>query len=114
MRMPMAILPFLIIGLVQAGVSLDRVNKFMNNSELDPKAVEHNPEEVDPVLVEGGTFKWGEEDPEVLKDINIRVKKGSLAAVVGTVGAGKEQSRQFHFGQFRQQAVLWKYSFAKL
>ena len=32
MRMPMAILPFMIIGLVQAGVSLDRVNKFMNNS----------------------------------------------------------------------------------
>ncbi len=91
MRMPMAILPFLIIGLVQAGVSLERVNKFMNNSELDPKAVEHDPEEVDPVLVEGGTFKWGENEPEVLKDINIRVKKGSLTAVVGTVGAGTEQ-----------------------
>ena len=85
----MAILPFLIIGLVQAGVSLDRVNKFINNPELDPKSVTHDPEIQDPILIEDGTFKWGEDEPEILKDINITVKKGSLTAVVGTVGAGQ-------------------------
>ena len=57
---------------------------------MDPKAVDHDPEEVDPIVVEGGTFKWGEDDPEVLKDISFRVKKGSLTAVVGTVGAGNK------------------------
>jgi len=85
----MAIFPFLIVGLVQARVSLDRVNKFINNDELNPNAVEHDPKEVDPITVEKGTFKWGDNDPEVLQDINIGVKKGSLTAVVGTVGAGK-------------------------
>ena len=88
MRMPMAIFPFLIIGLVQAGVSLDRTNKFINNPELDPKSVSHDPEIRDPIVIEDGTFKWGDEEPEILKDINIRVKKGSLTAVVGVVGAG--------------------------
>jgi ABC-type bacteriocin/lantibiotic exporter with double-glycine peptidase domain len=80
---------------LQAGVSLDRVNKFINNPELDPKSVDHDPEVVDPILIEDGTFKWGEEEPEILKDINIRVKKGSLTAVVGTVGAG-ESHRCLH------------------
>ena len=37
--MPTAILPFLLIALVQAKVSLERVNKFMNNEELDADAV---------------------------------------------------------------------------
>ena len=36
--MPTAILPFLLIALVQAKVSLDRVNKYMNNEELDADA----------------------------------------------------------------------------
>jgi ATP-binding cassette subfamily C (CFTR/MRP) protein 1 len=86
----MAILPFLITTLVQASVSLDRVNKFINNSELDPKAVQHDKEKVNSIQVEGGTFKWGKDEPEVLKDINIQIKKGSLTAIVGTVGAGTD------------------------
>lgn len=41
--------------------------------------------------VENGVFAWGieKEDPDILKDINLKVKRGSLVAVVGTVGAGK-------------------------
>lgn len=39
------------------------------------------------MIIEKGTFSWGE-DP-VLKDINIRLKKQTLTAVVGTVGSGK-------------------------
>lgn len=35
MRMPMAVLPFMIVAVVQANVSIKRVNKFMNNDELD-------------------------------------------------------------------------------
>lgn len=38
--------------------------------------------------MENGIFSWGDEET-VLKDINLRVEKGQLAAVVGTVGSGE-------------------------
>lgn len=38
--------------------------------------------------MENGNFTWGDEET-VLKNINFRVDKGKLAAVVGTVGSGK-------------------------
>jgi ATP-binding cassette subfamily C (CFTR/MRP) protein 1 len=79
--MPMAVLPFMIVGLVQAGVSLDRVNKFMNNEELDEEAVEHNASEKEPIVIENGTFRWSSEDPVVLDQINVKIKRGSLTAV---------------------------------
>lgn len=43
------------------------------------------------MVVENGTFSWGGYDEEsiVLRNINMRVKEGSLVAVVGTVGSGK-------------------------
>lgn len=39
------------------------------------------------VKVNDGTFGW--DDDVTLRDINLEVKKGSLIAVVGTVGSGK-------------------------
>lgn len=53
-----------------------------------------------PVTIENGTFSWGDVEkddkgvetktyPPILKNINMRVKKNSLVAIVGTVGAGK-------------------------
>lgn len=43
------------------------------------------------ISVRNGTFAWGHgpEDTDILKDINVTVPKGSLVAVVGSVGAGK-------------------------
>lgn len=41
-----------------------------------------------PLLIENGTFSWGEET-SVLKNINLQVEKGKCVAVVGTVGSGK-------------------------
>lgn len=40
------------------------------------------------MAIENGTFSWGDGEP-ILKNINIEVKKANLAAIVGTVGAGK-------------------------
>ena len=89
LQFQMTILPMLIVFLVQAGVSLQRLNKFMNNDELDEEAVQHDPEVEERVKIENGSFKWGENEPVILEDINFSVKKGSLTAVVGTVGSGK-------------------------
>lgn len=59
----------------------------MNCEELDPTSVSHDPSESAPLIIENGTFSWGE-DP-ILKNINLRLEKSSLSAVVGSVGAGK-------------------------
>jgi len=75
----------------------------MNAEELDPNNVTHDASEgnlncveilvlkrfvlADPLVIEHGTFSWGE-DP-ILRDINVRVPPKSLVAIVGPVGAGK-------------------------
>ncbi|KAI4312831.1 hypothetical protein MLD38_037622 [Melastoma candidum] len=42
------------------------------------------------VHVKDGVFSWDDESEEAtLKDINFEVKKGQLAAIVGTIGSGK-------------------------
>ena len=87
--MPAAMLPFIVVSLVQAKVSLDRVNKYMNNDELDTMAVQHDTSIKEQIKIQDGTFKWGNDDPVTLKDINFSVKPKSLTAIVGTVGAGK-------------------------
>lgn len=57
-----------------------------------PRIIVHNririyvPESA--LLIENGTFSWGD-DEVVLRDINVVIDKGQLAAVVGTVGSGK-------------------------
>ncbi|CAH0555482.1 unnamed protein product [Brassicogethes aeneus] len=87
LRFPLSMLPMMISNWVQTYVSIKRINNFLNAEELDPHNVFHDKDEVDPMVIENGTFSWGE-DP-ILKNINIRLPKGSLTAVVGSVGAGK-------------------------
>lgn len=44
-----------------------------------------------PLVMENGSFSWGGKEP-LLFDINIRVETGELVAVVGSVGAGNNES----------------------
>lgn len=81
----------------------------MNREELDPANVTHDQSERKlflvqlntyymiritvfiveaPLLIENGTFTWGEEEP-VLENINIKIDKNNLVAVVGGVGSGR-------------------------
>ncbi|XP_043211787.1 multidrug resistance-associated protein 1-like isoform X1 [Amphibalanus amphitrite] len=89
LRFPLSMLPMITISAVQANVSLTRMNKYLNSDDLDDQAVSHDTTESDPVVVENGTFTWDPESTPYLQDINMRVKEGSLVAVVGTVGSGK-------------------------
>ena len=44
----------------------------------------------DLLSIENGTFQWSDDDTEpILQDINLTIKKGSLCAIVGSVGSGK-------------------------
>lgn len=77
----------MIAYVVQAWVSVKRINKFMNSPEIDPNNVTHHPSE-NALSIEDGSFTWGGETT-TLKNINLKVKKGNLTAIVGPVGSGK-------------------------
>lgn len=82
----------LISMLVQAAVSVKRMNKFLSSEELDPYVGRSSSVSTRVALaVDNGTFAWskGQRDQPTLKDINLRVKRGKLVAVVGQVGCGK-------------------------
>ncbi|XP_015838719.2 multidrug resistance-associated protein 1 isoform X5 [Tribolium castaneum] len=97
LRFPLSMLPMMISNLVQAMVSIQRINKFMNAEELDPTSVTHDSNESAPLVIENGCFNWDEE--QVLKNINIRIEKKSLCAVVGSVGSGKSSLLSAFLGE---------------
>ena len=95
LRAPLNMLPMLVAFLVQASVSLKRITKFLNNDEIDRFCVSHNRDDEYPIRMSNCDLSWNSDcnihgDPTLtLAGINLKVKTGSLVAVVGTVGAGK-------------------------
>ncbi|KAK5851307.1 hypothetical protein PBY51_002110 [Eleginops maclovinus] len=90
LRFPLNMLPQVISSIVQASVSLKRIQAFLSHDELDPNSVDRKNTAADfAVTVVNGKFSWAKEDPPVLHNINVMVPQGSLLAVVGHVGCGK-------------------------
>lgn len=116
LRFPLNMLPQVISSLVEANVSVKRMQKYLLAEEVDPFAVERKPRSEDaqatreytkkskrksrksarsgdaPVAIEirDGEFQWDQKTAEpTLKDINITIREGELVAVVGAVGSGK-------------------------
>ncbi|CAN9508890.1 unnamed protein product [Ophioblennius macclurei] len=90
LRFPLNMLPQVISSMVQASVSLKRIQSFLSHDELDPDSVDRKNTAADfSVTVVNGKFTWAKEDPPVLHGINVMVPQGSLLAVVGHVGCGK-------------------------
>lgn len=77
--------------LTQAIASIDRVFEFMNEKydikdkkdAIELKHVEGN------IKFENVSFRYNDDEPEVLKNINLDVKKGETIALVGMSGGGK-------------------------
>uniref|UniRef100_UPI00358FC12E ATP-binding cassette sub-family C member 2-like n=1 Tax=Myxine glutinosa TaxID=7769 RepID=UPI00358FC12E len=90
LRFPMGRLPILTSSLIQASISLQRVEEFLANSELDPCGVGSAPSEGLSVEFREASFCWGGDDDQPnLEGLDLKVKTGSLVAVVGKVCAGK-------------------------
>ncbi|XP_028263925.1 canalicular multispecific organic anion transporter 2 isoform X3 [Parambassis ranga] len=90
LRFPLNMLPQVISSIVQASVSLKRIQSFLSHDELDPDSVDRKNTGTEfSVTVVNGKFTWGKDDPAVLHNINVMVPQGSLLAVVGHVGCGK-------------------------
>nr|NP_995697.1 Multidrug-Resistance like protein 1, isoform E [Drosophila melanogaster]AAS64686.1 Multidrug-Resistance like protein 1, isoform E [Drosophila melanogaster] len=102
MKLPLTILPMLSVDIAETQVSVNRINKFLNSEELDPNSVLHDSSKPHPMSIENGEFSWGDEI--TLRNINIEVKKGSLVALVGTVGSGKSSVVQAFLGEMEKLA----------
>ncbi|KFH72327.1 hypothetical protein MVEG_02618 [Podila verticillata NRRL 6337] len=82
---------------VSGKVAFDRLKAFMDSEEINDENVTRNPDpEVSDIAYEilDGTFGWEPETTRdstgpVLHDLNLKIKRGSLTAVVGRVGEGK-------------------------
>lgn len=103
LRFPLSMLPNVISNIVQTAVGIKRLNRFMNCEELDENAIDHDPKDPNPLVIENGNFSWGDDDSElVLKNININTPKGSLVAVVGAVGSGKSSLLSAFLGEMNK------------
>ena len=90
LSMQIVALPMVIVSVIQANVSLKRLNTFMNCKERQPVGNQHDTSKRISVRIMQGNFKWGGSgNGSDLKDVNIDIAKGSLTAIVGPVGSGK-------------------------
>ncbi|WVR05627.1 hypothetical protein IAU60_002649 [Kwoniella sp. DSM 27419] len=97
---PMAMFANIINSIIEATVSLGRLEDFMSAEELDPKSRtvirpsedrQGGPKNGDPVVtIKKGEFKWlASATTPILQDVDLEIKKGELLAVIGRVGDGK-------------------------
>lgn len=54
--------------------------------------------------MEKGTFSWGANEEPTLYDIDLKIKEGSLLAVVGTVGSGKSSLISAFLGEMDKKS----------
>uniref|UniRef100_A0A8C2CZ08 ABC-type glutathione-S-conjugate transporter n=1 Tax=Cyprinus carpio TaxID=7962 RepID=A0A8C2CZ08_CYPCA len=104
LRFPLNMLPQVISSIVQASVSLKRIQDFLSHDELDPESVDrrNNASEY-AVSIVNGTFSWAKQDQATLDNINVMVPQGSLLAVVGHVGCGKTSLVSALLGEMEKQ-----------
>lgn len=82
-------------ALVEASVSVGRLNEFLQTDEIQPDAVKREPAvqyiDEETVRMRQGTFKWSTSPsaPLILHDLDFSARKGELSCIVGRVGSGK-------------------------
>ena len=76
--------------MIQATVSLTRLNNFLNAEEIDQKAIGHNTKDKDNAIESNdASFAWDASNHNpTISNINLTVKKATSVAVVGQVTTG--------------------------
>lgn len=86
MRPPLSGFHTMIVSMVQASVSFSRIERFLNSEEINPNEISHCCNAKYAITLTNATFCWDPLDllPN-LKDMNLKIHKGSFVAVVGEV-----------------------------
>ena len=107
-----------IVYLFQASVSVKRIDKYMNSSELNENAVTkinssepndlpaNNQNEEQPAIkLDNASFRWSSDDQKIcLQNISLEIPKRGLVAIVGQVGSGKSSLLSAMLGEMEPVA----------
>ena len=91
LRIPLFMFPYFFMETVKLFVSVRRLAKFLESSEINTEYISQGSSEALALEMESGRFSWADkaDSCSTLTDLNLTLEAGSLTAVVGEVGAGK-------------------------
>ncbi|KAF9903567.1 Multidrug resistance-associated protein 1, partial [Linnemannia zychae] len=104
LRYPFLMLPIAVKSTSGARLALRRLDDFLTQPEVEPLK-EYSVSEGGDTAIEliDGEFTWdGDDSGPALQDINLKVKRGEVVAIVGDVGSGKSSFIAALLGQIRQ------------
>ncbi|KAM6186730.1 ATP-binding cassette sub-family C member 2 [Rhynchocyon petersi] len=89
LRFPLGMLPMVISSLLQASVSIERLEQYLGGDDLDTSAIRHSASSDKAVQFSEASFTWDKDTGTTIRDVNLDILPGHLVAVVGSVGSGK-------------------------
>lgn len=99
LRFPLGMLPMVISSVLQAMVSVDRLEKYLGGDDLDTSAIRHDHNFDKAVQFSEASFTWDPDGETTIQDVNLDIMEGQLVAVVGTVGSGKSSLMSAMLGE---------------
>lgn len=103
---PLNALPWVLNGVVEAWVSVKRINKLLQEAEISNaelySRIPPSPTNDIEISVANGKFSWGV-DKTTIDDVNLTVKKGQFIGVIGEVGSGKSSLLLALLGELEKQ-----------
>lgn len=85
-------LPMVTIMIITLRVANDRIVKFLYSEELDQQYLTRGPNTDKSALqITKSDYDWKKGGSKALENFEMEVKKGTICAVVGPVGCGKER-----------------------
>nr|XP_003409027.1 canalicular multispecific organic anion transporter 1 [Loxodonta africana] len=89
LRFPLTMFPMVISSVLQASVSIERLEKYLGGDDLDTSAIRHVSNSDKVIQFSEASFTWDRDLETTIRDVTLDIMPGHLVAVVGTVGSGK-------------------------